>query len=85
MPCESEATEPTTLECTTAGDEVNSEKLREPSQVINYQKDDWVRVEKPATQIGFKRKFRRDIWSEPVQILQVNDTKNVLIKETPET
>ena len=63
----------------------NSEKLSEPSEVINYQKDDWVRVEKPATQVGLKRKFRRDLWSEPVQILQVNDTENVLIKETPET
>ena len=63
----------------------NSEKLSEPSHVINYQKDDWVRVEKPATQVGLKRKFRRDLWSEPVQILQVNDTENVLIKETPET
>jgi hypothetical protein len=64
---------------------IPKKKLSEPSEVIIYQKDDWVRVEKPATQVGLKRKFRRDLWSEPVQILQVNDTENVLIKETPET
>ena len=54
-------------------------------KILQFNKDDWVRVEKLATQVGLKRKFRRDLWSEPVQILQVNDIENVLIKETPET
>jgi hypothetical protein len=35
--------------------------------IPQFNKDDWVRVEKPETQVGLKRKFRRDLWSEPVQ------------------
>ena len=62
-----------------------SELGNQPKQIINYQIDDWIRVERPATQVGLKKKFRRDLWSEPVQIIRVNSTENVLIKENPET
>lgn len=46
---------------------------------VKYSVGDWVRINKPATPIGLKRKLRGDWWGEPREVVEVN-TANVCVK-----
>ena len=64
-----------------AGRKVEAE--RKPRKPPNYKTGDKVRVESPATPVGLKKKLRNNLWSDPVVILETNETENVLIDTNP--
>jgi hypothetical protein len=53
---------------------------QEKEKKIKYQIGDRIRVENPVTPIGLKKKLRRNLWFEPVDIIDINENSNVLVK-----